>query len=97
MYRILKSDILRRKYYVYSNKDNTEFYVKTRKLFTIPKFIFIRYDNWHGYLLTVAYKVSTAKKTCKMETALTAQSTIQLHRTEFCKNYELEYKQLYNE
>jgi len=83
-YTILSSEICRRRYYIYSDKDNTVFFVKTRKLFHLPKYI--KEDG--AYDMYTTYRLSKAKKYCRINTLPRAHLTI----TQYKQNYEPEIR-----
>ena len=93
IFKIISSSIFSRRFLIYKKVNEEEYYVKTRKLFTRPKFIRITGQRFRAQQ-QIAYTVKKAKKNCVMFSIQEVENTIQQSKI-FYKKPRLEFNRIY--
>lgn len=87
LFKIASLNIFRRRYFIYQDTRTDLFYIKTRKLFFLPKYILI---NGNGYI-TSYYLKSKAIRNCSHESKDLAIRTISQYKRHYTKQPKLRY------
>ena len=90
LFKLFTLDIFRRRYYVYRNIKNNDCFVKTCKLFFIPKYIYI--DSYGNLIYT--YWSNKAVGYCCHKNIDAVRRTISRYKTNYTTQPKLRYERI---